>query len=54
MTGTWQLIRLILRRDRVLLPLWAVVLGCVPALYVSSFDSLFPTMLMSEVASWSR
>ncbi|UQU64378.1 ABC transporter permease [Couchioplanes caeruleus] len=43
MTGTWQLIRLILRRDRVLLPLWAVVLGCVPALYVSSFESLFPT-----------
>ncbi|WP_305785910.1 ABC transporter permease [Symbioplanes lichenis] len=43
MTGTWQLLRLVLRRDRVLLPLWAVILGLLPALYVSSFRELFPT-----------
>ncbi len=43
MTGTWQLIRLILRRDRVLLPLWILPLALIPALYVSSFDALFPT-----------
>jgi ABC-2 type transport system permease protein len=43
MTGTGQLIRLILRRDRVLLPLWVVLLALIPALYVSSFQSLFPT-----------
>jgi ABC-2 type transport system permease protein len=43
MTGTGQLVRLILRRDRVLLPLWVVVLAVLPAVYVSSFDALFPT-----------
>jgi ABC-2 type transport system permease protein len=43
MTGTGQLIRLILRRDRVLLPLWVVPLALIPALYVSSFEALFPT-----------
>ncbi|MEV8509837.1 ABC transporter permease [Actinoplanes sp. NPDC051475] len=43
MTGTGRLIRLVLRRDRLLLPLWAVVLGLVPALYASSFKDLFPT-----------
>jgi ABC-2 type transport system permease protein len=43
MTGVGKLIRLILRRDRVLLPLWAVILGLVPVGYVSSFNGLFPT-----------
>ncbi|AGZ38954.1 ABC transporter permease [Actinoplanes friuliensis] len=43
MTGTWPLIRLILRRDRVLLPLWVVLLAVLPAAYVSSFRQLFPT-----------
>ncbi|MBU2667449.1 ABC transporter permease [Actinoplanes bogorensis] len=43
MTGTGQIIRLILRRDRIILPLWAVLLGLVPAGYVASFESLFPT-----------
>ncbi|MEU8607600.1 ABC transporter permease, partial [Actinoplanes sp. NPDC048791] len=43
MTGTGQLIRLILRRDRLLLPLWVVPLALIPALYVSSFEALFPT-----------
>ncbi|GGQ68452.1 ABC transporter permease [Couchioplanes azureus] len=43
MTGTGRLVRLILRRDRVLLPLWVVVLALVPAGYVGSFRELFPT-----------
>jgi ABC-2 type transport system permease protein len=42
-TGTGKLIRLILRRDRSILPLWAVLLGLVPAGYVASFEGLFPT-----------
>jgi ABC-2 type transport system permease protein len=43
MTGVGRLIRLILRRDRILLPLWAVILGVVPAGYAASFQGLFPT-----------
>lgn len=43
MTGVGKLMRLILRRDRVLLPLWVVILGLIPVGYVSSFNSLFPT-----------
>jgi ABC-2 type transport system permease protein len=43
MTGVGKLIRLILRRDRVLLPLWAVLLALVPVGYLSSFNGLFPT-----------
>jgi ABC-2 type transport system permease protein len=42
-TGVGKLIRLILRRDRVLLPLWVVILGVLPATYISSFKALFPT-----------
>ena len=43
MTGAGKLVRLILRRDRVLLPLWVIVLGLIPVAYVSSFNGLFPT-----------
>jgi ABC-2 type transport system permease protein len=43
MTGTGKLIRLILRRDRVILPLWVVLIGIIPAGYVSAFQGLFPT-----------
>ncbi|WP_232534053.1 hypothetical protein [Plantactinospora sp. KBS50] len=43
MTGTGRLIRLILRRDRWLLPLWVIVIGLLPMTYVTSFRSLFPT-----------
>jgi polyether ionophore transport system permease protein len=41
--GTWQLVRLILRRDRVLMPLWVVFIAVVPMSYVASIDGLFPT-----------
>ncbi|MFG1996722.1 ABC transporter permease [Actinoplanes sp. NPDC048988] len=43
MTGTGRLIRLILRRDRVVLPLWVIALALIPAGYATSFESLFPT-----------
>lgn len=43
LTGTWGLVRLILRRDRVLTPLWVLFLGLVPLSYVASIDGLFPT-----------
>ncbi|MFC5263770.1 ABC transporter permease [Kribbella qitaiheensis] len=43
LTGTGGLIRLILRRDRLILPLWIVILTLIPVSYVSSFNELFPT-----------
>ena len=43
MTGTGKLIRLILRRDRILLPLWVVIIGLLPLTYISAFQSLFAT-----------
>ena len=52
MTGTAQLIRLILRRDRVLLPLWVVVLALVPSGYASSFKGLFPSE--AELDTYAR
>ncbi|GAA1846355.1 ABC transporter permease [Asanoa iriomotensis] len=42
MTGTWHLFRLALRRDRVVLPLWTILLGLFPGLVASSFASLYP------------
>jgi ABC-2 type transport system permease protein len=43
MTGVGALIRLILRRDRWLLPLWIVPLGVLPVSYAQSFKALYPT-----------
>ncbi|MGH3903443.1 MAG: ABC transporter permease, partial [Pseudonocardiaceae bacterium] len=43
LTGTGRLVRLILRRDRVLMPLWVLFLGLVPISYVASINGLFPT-----------
>ncbi|MGC4895531.1 ABC transporter permease [Micromonospora sp. DT31] len=43
LTGTRHLVRLILRRDRLLLPLWLVVLAVLPMTYAASFLELFPT-----------
>jgi len=42
LTGTGRLVRLILRRDRVVMPLWVLLLGVVPLSYVATFDELFP------------
>jgi ABC-2 type transport system permease protein len=41
--GTGALVRLVLRRDRVVLPLWVLVLGSLPIFYASATMSLFPT-----------
>ncbi|GLW33513.1 ABC transporter permease [Actinoplanes regularis] len=43
MTGTGKLLRLILRRDRVILPLWVFLLGILPQVYLSSFEKIFTT-----------
>src|SRR5262249_23928938 len=41
--GSGRLVRLILRRDRVVLPLWVLFCGRVPALLAASIVGLFPT-----------
>jgi ABC-2 type transport system permease protein len=43
MTGTLRLLRLVLRRDRFVLPLWVLGLGLLPYVYVTGFDTLFAT-----------
>ncbi|MBG0568972.1 ABC transporter permease [Actinoplanes aureus] len=43
MTGAGRLLRLILRRDRITMPLWVFGLGLLPYLYLSAFDTLFAT-----------
>ncbi|OLR91434.1 ABC transporter permease [Actinokineospora bangkokensis] len=42
MTGLGALVRLALRRDRVLVPVWVLVLGLVPASTASAYDQLYP------------
>jgi len=42
-TGTWKMIRFILRRDRILLPAVVLGAGALMLMYVSSVDSLYPT-----------
>lgn len=41
--GTWQLVRLALRRDRFSLPAWVVVLGLLPATSATTYEQLYPT-----------
>jgi ABC-2 type transport system permease protein len=43
LTGTGKLVRLILRRDRVLLPIWILTFTGLMATIVASFQGLFPT-----------
>ncbi|SBT50638.1 ABC transporter permease [Micromonospora auratinigra] len=43
LTGTRQLVRLILRRDRLLLPLWVLILAVLPMTYAKSFFEFFAT-----------
>ena len=43
-TGTPQLVRLCLRRDRIVLPLWVLVLGVLlPMTYAGSIEAIYPT-----------
>ncbi|MFE9578127.1 ABC transporter permease [Nocardia sp. NPDC006044] len=41
--GTGQLLRLYLRRDRIILPLWVFAFGMLPAFYVASTKSVYGT-----------
>ncbi|WP_045745356.1 ABC transporter permease [Actinoplanes rectilineatus] len=43
MTGVGTLLRLALRRDRVVLPLWVFCLGILPYVYLTGFQTLFAT-----------
>jgi ABC-2 type transport system permease protein len=43
MTGTWKLVRLVLRRDRVIMPLWVLFLGLIPISYIATINEVFPT-----------
>jgi ABC-2 type transport system permease protein len=44
LAGTWHLTRLALRRDRVVLPIWIVLLSIVPAGTVNTFTQFYPTV----------
>ncbi|MEU0532270.1 ABC transporter permease [Amycolatopsis tolypomycina] len=44
LAGTWHLTRLALRRDRVILPIWIVLLSIVPASTVNTFTQFYPTV----------
>ena len=43
LSGTGALIRLILRRDRILLPIWILLLAVLPIFTAASFAELYPT-----------
>lgn len=43
MTGARHLVRLILRRDRVLLPIWVLLIAVLPASYAGTYAELYPT-----------
>ncbi|MEV7012157.1 ABC transporter permease [Streptosporangium sp. NPDC051022] len=43
LTGTGRLIRLMLRRDRWLLPLWVLIPCLVPPVFVAAFNGAYPT-----------
>ncbi|WP_329408430.1 ABC transporter permease [Nocardia vinacea] len=51
--GTAQLLRLFLRRDRIVLPLWVFAFGLLPAAYVSSAKAVYTTQADLEHAAKS-
>ncbi|MFC9975803.1 ABC transporter permease [Spirillospora sp. NPDC127200] len=52
LTGTGGLVRLILRRDRALLPIWVLVVSLMPVGFVSATEQLYPTA--AERLSYAR
>ncbi|TNC28480.1 ABC transporter permease [Amycolatopsis alkalitolerans] len=40
--GTWHLVRLALRRDRIVVPIWIVLIGVVPAASAGTYDQFYP------------
>ncbi|WP_019818992.1 ABC transporter permease, partial [Saccharomonospora saliphila] len=53
LTGTGHLVRLALRRDRILLPVWFVVLALTPAGTVGAYEQLYPTRAEREALTTS-
>lgn len=51
LTGTAAIARFILRRDRIVLPLWAVWLAVLPMITLSAFRELYPTEAQIETAA---
>jgi ABC-2 type transport system permease protein len=43
LVGTRTLVRLALRRDRLVLPIWVAVMGALPASTLSTYERLYPT-----------
>ncbi|MFQ6392867.1 ABC transporter permease [Nocardia sp. KC 131] len=50
--GTAQLLRLYLRRDRIVLPLWVLAFGLLPAFYVASTKGVYDTQ--AELDNYAR
>ncbi|WP_405163611.1 ABC transporter permease [Nocardia sp. NBC_01499] len=50
--GTGQLLRLYLRRDRIVLPLWVLLIGVMPAFQVASIKGLYGTQ--AELDSFAK
>ncbi|MET9022074.1 ABC transporter permease [Actinopolymorpha sp. NPDC004070] len=48
LVGTRRMVRLILRRDRFVMPLWIVLLGLLPATLASGTRDLYPTLAQQE------
>ncbi|HET6501921.1 MAG TPA: ABC transporter permease [Amycolatopsis sp.] len=42
LVGTRQLVRLALRRDRIVMPIWVLLLGIIPASTAGVYDQLYP------------
>ncbi|WP_228001140.1 ABC transporter permease [Nocardia australiensis] len=51
--GTAQLLRLYLRRDRIVLPLWVLAFGLLPAFYVASTKSVYDTQAQLDTYATS-
>jgi hypothetical protein len=43
LVGTWQLTRLALRQDRIILPIWVLVLGLGPSSNAGTYDTIYRT-----------
>jgi hypothetical protein len=43
LVGTGQLTRLALRQDRIILPIWVLVLGLGPSSNAGTYDTIYPT-----------
>ncbi|MEV0709312.1 ABC transporter permease [Nocardia aurea] len=50
--GTAQMLRLYLRRDRIVLPLWVLAFGLLPTFYVASTESVYSTQ--AELDNYAR